>query len=432
LPSFLGDYRKIPSQALLLIYLSFVPSVVIGFIYTDLSFFLPTVKGLSNLWMGITIGVMASTLVVASLPLGILADRYGRRKMLIVGNVAASLSLIGFALSANLALILMVAVIEGIGEAAFAVSLSALLADLSGDNKRTVAFSLLAFLSWVAGALGSFAVSTVLPLQSLGLSVAQAHIVLYLAIGLVGLSVTPLVLRIQETPRNFDPSQRERRGFFPKKSAAVLKKYLVCSVMIAVGAGLFVPLMANWFFHAYGVTDAVSGPVLGISSVLTAVAVFLSPKLAKKFGMVRAIVMTQSLSTIFMVMVPTAPSFGAAASIYTVRVFLMNLSNPLSQSMIMGLVAPEERGVASGVSASLWRLPNAASSTVGAYWIGLGLLSLPFYVATVLYVCSIGSFWVLFKNARLPEEQQKNVVEPLEPLVVEKEQSVVASQVSGA
>ena len=110
----------------------------------------------------------------------------------------------------------------------------------------------------------------------------------------------------------------------------------------------------------------------------------------------------------------------------------MNLSSPLSQSMIMGLVAPEERGVASGVSASLWRLPNAASSTVGAYWIGLGLLSLPFYVATILYVCSISSFWFLFKNARLPEEQQKNIVEPLEPLVVEEEQALTAGQVSSS
>lgn len=431
--SFLNDYRGIPSQALLLIILSFVPSIVIGFIYTDLSYFLPNVQwsgipsSTANLWLGVTIGVMASTLVVASLPLGIAADRYGRRKMLIIGNVAASLSLVGFALTANLALILVVAVIEGIGEAAFAVSGSALLADLAGDEKRTVSFSLIAFLGWIAGALGGFSVRTVVSLQSIGLNSAQAHIALYLTIGLVSLSVTPFVLRIQEKPRTINPSQRERQGFLPKKSAPVLKRFLFCSIMIALGAGLFVPLMANWFFHAYGVTDAVSGPVLGISGILTAVAVFLSPKLARKFGLVRAIVMTQALSTIFMVMVPTAPSFEAAASIYTVRVFLMNLSNPLSQSMIMGLVAPEERGVASGVSASLWRLPNAASSTVGAYWIGLGLLSLPFYVATVLYVCSISSFWFLFKNAKLPEEKQK-IVESLEPLLFEEEQSLVASQ----
>ena len=378
-----------------------------GFIYTDLSFFLPKVQGLSNFWMGVTIGVMAISLVLASFPLGILADRYGRRRMLFLGNIAASLSLIGFALTANLALVLLVAAVEGIGEAAFAVSGSALLADKAGDQKRTLAFSLIAFLGWIAGAIGGFAVSSVIVLQTLGLNVAQAHIALYLIVGLLGLSVTPLILKIQETPRYSGQTRLERKGVLPRKSAKVLIRFSTYSVMIAVGAGLFVPLMANWFFHAYGVTDAVSGPVLGFSSILTAVAVFLSPRLASKFGLIQAIVLSQGLSTVFMAVVPISPSFGIAASVYTVRVFLMNLSNPLSQSLIMGLVSPDERGMASGISASLWRLPNALSSTVGAIWIGMGLLALPFYVATVLYVSAIISFWFLFKGTRLPEESRE-------------------------
>jgi len=357
--------------------------------------------------MGVTIGVMAISLVLASFPLGILADRYGRRRMLFLGNIAASLSLIGFALTANLALVLLVAAVEGIGEAAFAVSGSALLADKAGDQKRTLAFSLIAFLGWIAGAIGGFAVSSVIVLQTLGLNVAQAHIALYLIVGLLGLSVTPLILKIQETPRYSGQTRLERKGVLPRKSAKVLIRFSTYSVMIAVGAGLFVPLMANWFFHAYGVTDAVSGPVLGFSSILTAVAVFLSPRLASKFGLIQAIVLSQGLSTVFMAVVPISPSFGIAASVYTVRVFLMNLSNPLSQSLIMGLVSPDERGMASGISASLWRLPNALSSTVGAIWIGMGLLALPFYVATVLYVSAIISFWFLFKGTRLPEESRE-------------------------
>ena len=385
-----------------------------GFLYTDLSFFLPKVQGLSNFWMGATIGVMAISLVLASFPLGILADRYGRRRMLILGNIAASLSLIGFALTANLALVHLVAAVEGIGEAAFAVSGSALLADKAGNEKRTLAFSLIAFLGWIAGAVGGFAVSSVIVLQSLGLNVAQAHVALYLIVGLLGLSVTPLILKIQETPRFSGQTKLERRSILPRKSAKVLIRFSTYSVMIAVGAGLFVPLMANWFFHAYGVTDAVSAPVLGFSSILTAVAVFLSPRLARKFGLIQAIVLSQGLSTIFMAVVPTSPTFGIAASVYTVRVFLMNLSNPLSQSLIMGLVAPEERGMASGVSASLWRLPNALSSTVGAIWIGMGLLALPFYVATILYVSAIISFWFLFKGTRLPEESSE-ITQPLAP-----------------
>ena len=113
---------------------------------------------------------------------------------------------------------------------------------------------------------------------------------------------------------------------------------------------------------------------------------------------------TQASSTVFMVAVPSAPTFGIAASVYIVRVFLMNLSNPLTQSLIMGLVSPEERGMASGITAALWRLPNSLSTSVGYSLIIAGLIGMPFYIATVLYVVGITLYWFLFKDARLPEE----------------------------
>jgi predicted MFS family arabinose efflux permease len=73
----------------------------------------------------------------------------------------------------------------------------------------------------------------------------------------------------------------------------------------------------------------------------------------------------------------------------------------------MGLVAPEERGKAAGITASFVRLPNGMSATVGLTLIGQGLLALPFYIAAVLYVVAIGFFWILFRNARVPEEVVK-------------------------
>ena len=368
---------------------------------------------------------MAISLVVASIPLGIASDRYGRRKMLIFGNVAASLSLIGFALTTSLPLILLSGVIEGLGEAAFAVSVTALLTDKAGDQKRTVAFSLAAFLGWISGAVGGFAISSALALEAVGLSVGQSHVALYLVVGLLSLSITPLITRITDS-RIYTPVKGERRGILPRKSARVLGKFLFYSILIALGAGLFVPLMTLWFSHRYGVPDTISGPVLGVSGLLTAVAVFLSPRLAKKLGLVRAIVVTQGLATIFMAFVPNAPTFEASAGIYTVRVFMMNLSNPLTQSLIMGLVSPDERGMASGVTASLWKLPNALSSFVGAAWIGMSLLALPFYVATVLYVTAITVLWFLFKSVRLPEEA-KEIAEPLSS-TVDQEHSIVVEQ----
>jgi MFS family permease len=398
-----SEYRGIPSEAKLLIYLSFIPNVVIGFIYSDLSYFLPEIQGVGA---GLPISVMGITLVALSIPFGIIADRFGRLKMLVLGNVCASLSLIGFALTNNLGLILLVAVLEGAGEAAYAVSFSALVAEKAGNEHRTVAFSLLAFLGWVAGALGNFIVSAVPAVQSFGLSFKEAHVVLYVAISVLSLSITPLLVKVKEGTRY--PGFKE---IIPRKSGRVLIRFSAYSLLIALGAGLFVPLMAFWFSKAYGVTDVVSLPFLGVTYLLTAGVVFMSPRLAKRLGLVKATVVTQASSTVFMLLIPSSPNFTVAASIYIVRVFLMNLSNPLTQSLIMGLVSPDERGMASGITASLWRLPNSLSTYAGYYLIESGYLGLPFYIATVLYVVGISMFWFLFKDAKLPEEMPKGAQE---------------------
>jgi MFS family permease len=402
-----SDYRGIPWQARLLIYLSFIPNIAIGFIYTDLGYFLITFQGIGPTQAGFVITVMGLTLVVESIPLGIVADKFGRRKMLILGNLCASLSLLGFALTTNYVLILLVAVLEGTGEAAYAVSVSALLAGHAGDEKRTAAFSFLSILGWIASAVGAAVISSVVGLENFGFDLGQAHVILFAAVGLLNLSITPLLWKISE-----GPSYEKPKGWLPRRSGSVLAKYLTYSVLIAVGAGLFVPIMTVWFNAAYGVPDDVSGLVLAITSILTAGVVVISPRLARRFGLVKATVVTQASSTAFMLAVPFAPTFSISATFYVVRVFMMNLSNPLTQSLIMGLIPVEERGMASGITASLWRLPNSLSTTVGLTWIGAGLVALPFYVATALYVVGISIFWALFRNAKLPEELPETVQEP--------------------
>lgn len=397
--SLFSEYRGIPWQARLLVYLSFIPNVAIGFIYTDLAYFLVSFQGIGNPQAGFVITVMGITLVAESIPMGILADRFGRLRMLLLGNVCASLSLVGFALTTNYAAILLVAVLEGTGEAAYAVSVSALLAGHAGDEKRTAAFSLLNIVGWVASALGSAMIFSVVGLQYFGLTLGQAHVALFVVVGLLDLAVTPFMFKIgEEIPRG------RTTGWLPRKSGRVLKRYLSYSVLIALGAGLFVTIMTVWFKAAYGVPDSTSGPVLAVTALLTSGVVAISPRLAKKFGLVKATVMTQGSSTAFMLAVPLSPTFGISAAFYVVRVFLMNLSNPLTQSLVMGLVSPDERGKAAGLTASLWRLPNSVTVIVGLTWVGEGLLGLPFYVATVLYVVGIGIFYFSFRNARLPEE----------------------------
>jgi MFS family permease len=73
--------------------------------------------------------------------------------------------------------------------------------------------------------------------------------------------------------------------------------------------------------------------------------------------------------------------------------------------MIMGLVAEDERGAASGISGALWRLPNALSTFIGAWLMGVGILAEPFLIAGIFYAISIVLFLHYFKKVKMPEEK---------------------------
>lgn len=397
------DYRGIPKEAMFLVYATLLPSLAFGMFYTDVSYFLSSVQGIDMVYVGVLIMVMGLSSVAFSIPLGIVSDRYGRRKMLILGNVAESLIIAFFALTKDPALLMGIAVLAGLGEGGFAASSSALLADKAGDIKRTAAFSLFGFVSSVAFGLGGFAIPAVSVFELFGFSNQDAHIVLYIILAALSLASTVFILMVKEAR----PERKEEggiRAYLPKKSMGVLKKYTLTGFIIAFGAGLFVPIMTKWFDYAYGIPDVVSGPVLGVSNILIGVTTLAAPLLARRLGIIKAIVTTQAFSTIFMLATPLASNFYVASGAYTVRTFLMNMAMPLEQSMLMGIVAKDERGAASGISSALWRLPNAASTGIGGWLMAIGLLAMPFYLATALYAVSILLFWTFFRRIRLPEE----------------------------
>jgi len=82
--------------------------------YTDLSFFLTSIRGLSIALMGLIVTVMGVSAFAASIPLGVLAGKYGRWRLHIVGIVMASAIIAVFALTTNIAVLLAAAVAEGI------------------------------------------------------------------------------------------------------------------------------------------------------------------------------------------------------------------------------------------------------------------------------------------------------------------------------
>jgi len=398
------EYRNIPREANYLIYSMIFPNLAYGMFYMDLPYLLTQVRGISTGFMGALITIMGVSMVASSIPFGILADRFSRRKILIFGNIVASLTIAVFALTDNQFILLAAALLEGVSEAAFSSSASALLADKATDQKRNSVFSFSGFTGNLAFGLGGLIIPAVVVFEILGYNVQESHSILYVIVVALSLASTILILKVTESGEPHLGEKMTLRSIYPKKSGGVLGKYLLTSVIIAFGAGLIVPLMSVWFGYRFGISDTLSGPILGASSLLIGVATLASPLMARRLGTIKAIVVTQAASTLFMFLTPLAPEFVSASLVYSLRSLLMNMASPLQQSMIMGMVPEGERGIASGISSAMWKLPNSLSTFIGAWMLGLGLLSAPFYIASVFYLVSIAIFWFFFRNTKMPEE----------------------------
>lgn len=402
------SYSGMPKEAKYVTLAAVMPSLAYGLLYTDLSYLLTVVQGMSAEFMGLVITLMGVSTFVASIFLGVVADLYGRKRVLIIGNVLSSIIIAVFALTTNPALLLIAAVLQGISEAAIIASSNALLSDKVQDDKRTSVFSFYGFAQNIAYGLGSLAISAVIIFEALGLNAQESHVLLYVLISATSLTSIVFMTKVEESKR-LKKLGGNLRDLLPRKSKGVVTKYVLTGGLIAFGAGMVVPLMTFWFNLRYGISDSVSAVIIAVSGILIGLAILVAPIVAKKFGLIKAIVITQISSMVFMFAIPFSSSFVLAGTIYSLRALLMNMSNPLSQSMIMGLVNKEDRGTVSGISGAIWRLPNSVGSSIGAVVMGLGLLYEPFFIGGIFYIVSIILFWVFFRATKMPEEQtQKN------------------------
>ncbi len=424
--SVLDEYKGIPREANILIFASLFNWAAAGLLFVTLQVFL-VLQGIGFATSGLVLTVFGITSASSSLPFGALARRYGKKRFVVTGGVVAALALALFGLvGTNLPLLFFAAILAGLSEGMYASSWTAMLADKAGDAKRTTAFSLSFFISTISAAVGGFSASLLAPLDSfLSVDLVQGHRYLFVSVALISLLGPALALRVSDSKpsglvsriglpfwsRKF--SVRESRAFL--RSWKVVLQYSLAGSLIAFGAGMVIPLVPGWAYLKFGLKDDVTGPIFGgVNSLVMGLANLGTPRLARRFGTVKTIVLTQASSTIFLFSMPFTPNFPVASAVFITRSCLMMMSNPTEQSLLMGLVSHDRRPMASAISAALWRLPNSFSTGIGAYIMGLGgffYLGLPFWICTAFYLTSISLFWFFFREVKPPEEK---VVAPLQ------------------
>ncbi len=391
----MGFFSTIPGRVKWLIFAGLFNNIGIGYLLVYLTAFFPQI-GVSPGVVGLLLGLEGAMLFL-SIPLGIRSDRRGRKGILLIGGAVVPIPMIIMALTVNVSLLIVAALLFGVAESAFLSTWNAMMADQTDLTNRDAAFSL----SFIVGG-GGVAFGFLLPffLPSLeaatGIAAVPIHRDLLVLLGVLSF-LTPLM--IYTILKNYRETINPRK-LFRGPNFRVLLRFSGINSLIGLGAGFIIPLIPTWLFLKFRLSDAVSGPVLAVSSLTIAMAAILSPRISKRLGLLRAIVTTQGVSTLFMLSLAIVPTAELAITLYIVRAVLMNMASPLIDSYLMGIVTQEERGLASAINTVIWRLPNSASTILGGIILAAGIFDLPFYMAAALYAVGIGLFYSQFKNVR--------------------------------
>lgn len=378
--------------------------IVDGVIYSAWSLFFNfyiLARGFDKEFLGIVNALPSVSALLLSIPLGMLSDRIGRRKAMLIGLLVNTIAM-GLQVTFTSPSILMVMVfLGGVGQNLYYISQSPFIMSVSDSKTRTILFSLTFGLVTLSGAVGSLFAGylpaffgNVLKVQADSATAYQAVLLCAVALG----SVSMLFIYLIREPAASHATVRDKRqSVVAVLRKPVLLKLAVPQLLTGFGAAILIPYMNVFFSERFQFSDQSLGLLFSLSALLTGIGTVIGPRLALLLrSKVGTVVLTQSVSLVFLVLMGFTGVPWLAAVGYLVRGTAMNMGHPLLNTFSMEQFESGEQGTANSVFNLAW----TSGWAIGPYISGIiqqryGFQPL-FITTTILYALAISLTWLFF------------------------------------
>jgi len=358
----------------------------------------PVVVGIA--FMGI--GLFSA---VRSLIEGIVADRLGRKPVLLFISATLVAGGVIFYITTNLAVLLVAAVLFTVGGTiTYAPAEVALLSEEAGEGSRTLALSVNATTATVAAILGNLAAALPEALQRLGFPEVYAYQQIFVL--LTGAGVLSFILFAML--RDIEPEHvKEEKATLSEEEMGERRLLVRWSGVVALDqiGGSFNNLISYWYYLRFGVGPAEIGLVTGAGRLIATISFALGFRMARRLGTISATALSRVPIFLINAITPLMPSFGVVAAGRLVMSVFSDIDVPLRQSYIMGVTRSKVRASAYGVVQVVSRFTSAGAPAVTGYLYEFVSLSIPFYGAALFQAASAGSMYFIFKDIKPPEER---------------------------
>jgi len=374
--------------------------------------------GLSEAQTGMLLTLTLAGDTAVSLVLTTRADRFGRRRTLVVGATLMAAAGIVFASTHRLWLLVLAGTIGVISPSGnevgpFLPIEQAALAHVATDRSRTEVLAWYTLVGSFATALGALAAGMV----TRGLHATsnppvagyRAVVVLYAVIGATLAALFAGLSRAAEaTSSSEEKTARATVAGLTglDRSRDVVVKLAALFALDSFAGGFVVQsFAAYWFYLRFGVDPATLGTIFFWANIFAGFSALLASRLASRFGLIRTMVATHIPSNVLLILVPLMPTFPLAVLVLLARFSISQMDVPTRQSYLMAVVSPDERSAAAGI-AGVARTIGASISPliVGFLFARPSLINLPFFIAGTLKIAYDLLLYRAFVSVRPPEE----------------------------
>lgn len=390
---------------------SFVQSymaVIIAFYFAELGY------GLAQLGPFLSVGV-AGVAFFAFL-VGLIADKVGRRRLLIIFALVSSASGLALFFVDYLLGLMVIAFIGSVtsgggggGESPTQPLVMASLPDTAPHEKRTELFAIYGIVARSGNAIGALAAGLPVFFQdTLGLDTLLSFKVMFVGFAAFQLAVTLLYSLLSPAVEGSTTRQQWVNPLRLPSRRRIFTLTGLFSVDTFTTSMVAQTLIAFWFSERFGL-DLGSLPfIFFVSNVLTAISMWVAAKLGNRIGLINTMVFTHIPSSLFFIAAIFAPAAWVAVLFWQFKAFLSQMDIPTKESYTMSVVGPEERVAMASINMVSRSAAGALGPSVTAVlWNALSA-TVPLMASAIVKIGYDLSLYAMFRNVKPLEEGQRS------------------------
>ena len=349
-------------------------------------------------FLGLILSFKTFAIAFSSIPCAMIVNKIGRKKGILLTMSIVPLLTILQGIIPNKYVILFLAVLQGASQGFLMVSEGPFLMDNSTSKNRIKLFSY-SFADNVFSTMFGYFVFGELSNRlsnKVGLLIALKYSII--VCGFLGLISCIFILSIKNTKG----SVKNHDNFF--KDILILckepypRKFIIYNLLIGFGAGLVVPYFNIYLRYKVHASTSDIGVIMSLAQCSMGLGGLITPYMAAKFGRIKTILICQSVSIPFLMLIALPPNIYIVACALLFRNGLMNMAGPVINSLSMELIEDSKRSTYSSLNSISNNLSRAFSAMLGGYImknLPFGY-EIPYFITATIYLLSTIYFYKTF------------------------------------